>query len=217
MKPTRLLLVRHGETAWNAEHRIQGHLDVPLSAAGIWQANRLAARLAAEAAHDPIDAIVASDLSRAWLTAQPLAQRLGLAAIAEARLRERNFGMFEGHSLDEIAAQWPQEFAAWRGRDPAWSLPEGESGAEFIDRVLAALLDVAVVHAGRHVAVFVHGGVLDVVYRAARGLAWDAPREHLMLNAAINRMTAAAPPLALSIVAWGDVAHLEHSRDETLT
>ncbi|MFN3565954.1 MAG: histidine phosphatase family protein [Burkholderiaceae bacterium] len=214
MKPAAatLLLIRHGETAWNAEHRIQGSLDIPLSATGFWQAGRLAERLAAER----IDAIYASDLARAWLTAEPLAARLGLDLRADVRLRERCFGVFEGHTLDEIAARWPAEFAAWRERDPAWAMPEGESGAEFIERVNAALRDIACAWAGATVAVFAHGGVLDVAYRTARALAWDAPREHTMANAAINRIAAAAPPLRMQILGWGDVTHLSEARDETL-
>jgi probable phosphoglycerate mutase len=211
--PAKLLLIRHGETAWNAEHRIQGRLDVPLSATGIWQAGRLAERLAAER----IDAVIASDLARAWLTAGPLAERHGLAVRPEPRLRERAFGIFEGHTLEQIASRWPSEFAAWRERDPAWAIPEGESGTEFIERVNAALHDIALEWVGATVAIVAHGGVLDVAYRTARSLAWDAPREHVMANASINRVAAAASPLQLQIIDWGDVAHLSESRDETLT
>mgnify|MGYP001185913395 CR=1 FL=1 len=207
---TTLLVIRHGETAWNAEHRIQGRLDVPLSPTGIWQAGRLAQRLAAE----PIDAVIASDLARAWMTAVPLADARGLAMVAEPRLRERVFGIFEGKTLDEVAAQHPEEFAAWRARDVAWRIPGGESGLEFIARVLAAVEEIAASFAGRTVAVVTHGGVLDIIYRNARGLAWDAPREHLMLNASINRLLGRAAPLALDIVDWADVAHLDRARDE---
>lgn len=209
----RLLLIRHGETAWNAEHRIQGRLDVPLSTTGMWQTGRLAQRLADEA----IDAVVASDLARAWMTGQPLADARGLAMIAEPRLRERAFGLFEGKTLDEIAAAHPGELSAWRARDVNWRIPGGESGAEFIARVLDALHEIAATHAGRTVAVVTHGGVLDVVYRHARALAWDAPRDHLMLNASINRLRASAAPLRLEIVDWGDVGHLEDARDELAT
>ena len=207
---TTLLLIRHGETAWNAEHRIQGRLDVPLSTTGIWQARRLAERLAGEA----IDAIVSSDLARAWMTGAPLAQASGLPMRAEPRLRERVFGLFEGKTLDEIAAAHPAEFAAWRARDVDWRIPGGESGTEFIGRVMEAMQEIAAAHAGRTVAVVTHGGVLDVVYRKARDLDWDAPREHLMLNASINRLQALPGPLRLQIVDWADVAHLEQPRDE---
>jgi probable phosphoglycerate mutase len=210
---TRLLLIRHGETAWNAEGRLQGQLDVPLSQAGIWQAARLAARLAATGA-ERIDAIVSSDLARAWLTAQPLAAGLQLESLPEPRLRERHFGRFEGHTVEEIAARWPAEFAQWRERDPAWPIPDGESGQQFIDRVLAALHDITLAHPGRTVAVVAHGGVLDIAYRHARGLHWNALREHLMLNCSINRLRASVSPLQLAIDDWGDVAHLSGARDE---
>ena len=213
MTATTLLVIRHGETAWNAEHRIQGHLDIPLSTTGIRQAACLADRLAGEA----VDAVYSSELARAWLTAAPLAERLGLEIIADTRLRERSFGVFEGLTLEEIATQRPEGFERWRERDPAWAIDGGESGQQLIDRVLAAFHEIAARHRGETVAVVTHGGVLDVVYRVARGLAWDAPREHQMLNAGINRLSAAAPPLAMSVVSWGDVAHLAQARDETLT
>ncbi len=205
-----LLLIRHGETAWNAEHRIQGRLDVPLSTTGVWQTGRLTQRLADEA----IDAVISSDLARAWMTGAPLADARGLTMVPEPRLRERAFGIFEGKTLDEIAAEHPEELVAWRSRDVDWRIPGGESGAEFIDRVLVALHEIADAYAGRTVAVVTHGGVLDVVYRNARALAWDAPRDHLMLNASINRLQAQIRPLRLQIVDWADIAHLEQARDE---
>jgi probable phosphoglycerate mutase len=93
----------------------------------------------------------------------------------------------------------------------------GESGQLLIDRVLQALEDIVARHAGETVVLVTHGGVLDVIYRAARGLAWDAPREHQMLNASVNRLQAEIEPLKLTIVDWGDVAHLDQARDETLT
>jgi probable phosphoglycerate mutase len=210
---TLLLLIRHGETAWNAEHRIQGRLDVPLSTTGMWQTGRLAQRLAGEA----IDTVVSSDLARAWMTGAPLADARGLTMVPEPRLRERVFGIFEGKTLDEIAAEHPDGLAAWRARDVNWRVPGGESGAEFIARVLEALHEIVQAQAGRTVAVVTHGGVLDVVYRNARALAWDAPRDHLMLNASINRLQGQCVPLRLQIIDWADVAHLEQARDELAT
>ncbi len=210
---TKLLLIRHGETAWNAEHRIQGQLDIPLSPLGILQAARLAECLA----NEPIEAVYSSGQSRAWLTAAPLAARLGLEVIAEPRLRERSFGIFEGLTLDEIAARYPAEFTKWRERDPQWRPEGGECGQQLIDRVMSAVTEIGARHTNQTVALVSHGGVLDVVYRAARVLQWHAPREHQMLNAAVNRLTASASdsaPLALSIDLWGDVAHLQEAADE---
>jgi len=207
---TQLLLIRHGETAWNAEHRVQGQLDIPLSPLGVLQSARLAECLA----NEPIDAVYSSGQSRAWLTAAPLAARLGLEVIAEPRLRERSFGIFEGLTLDEIAERYPPEFKKWRERNPAWRPDGGESGQQLIDRVLSAVSDIGTKHPSQTVVLVSHGGVLDVLYRAARLLEWHAPREHQMLNAAVNRLTTSATPLLLSIERWGDVAHLQESRDE---
>jgi probable phosphoglycerate mutase len=209
---TTLLLIRHGETAWNAEHRIQGRLDVPLSMPGVWQSGRLAERLGSET----IDAVISSDLARAWMTGVPLADARGLPMVPEPRLRERVFGIFEGKTLDEIAAAHPQEFAAWRARDVDWRMPGGESGTEFIGRVLDAMHEIAATYDGKTIAVITHGGVLDVVYRNARALAWDAPREHLMLNASINRVHVRTGPLRLQIADWADVGHLADAQDETV-
>ena len=132
---TKLVLIRHGETAWNAEHRIQGRLDIPLSPRGMLQSARLAECLA----NEPIEAVYSSGQSRAWLTAAPLAARLGLQIIAEPRLRERCFGIFEGLTLEEIAERHPAEFVKWRERDPEWRPDGGESGQQLIDRVMLAM------------------------------------------------------------------------------
>lgn len=210
---TKLLLIRHGETAWNAEHRIQGQLDIPLSPLGMLQSARLAECLA----NEPIEAVYSSRQSRAWLTAAPVAARLGLQVVSEPRIRERSFGIFEGLTLDEIAACYPAEFSKWRERDPAWRPEGGESGRQLIDRVMSAVTELSARHKNQTVVLVSHGGVLDVVYRAARLLQWHAPREHQMLNAAVNRLTALvseSAPISLSIDLWGDIEHLQESRDE---
>ena len=112
----------------------------------------------------------------------------------------------------------PAEFIEWRERDPAWRPEGGESGQQLIDRVMAAVTEIGARHTGQTVVLVSHGGVLDVVYRAARVLQWHAPREHQMLNAAVNRLTASALSDVGSDGAfdrpWGDVAHLQESRDE---
>jgi probable phosphoglycerate mutase len=211
---TELLLIRHGETAWNAEGRIQGQLDIPLSPTGMWQAGRLAERFAAEAAAGadgngvPVAAIYSSGLARAWFTAQPVATKLGVEVRPEPRFVERSFGVFEGHTLEEVSKKWPEDFARWRARDPDVAMPDGESANQVIARVLDGLKELTMAHHGARIAVFTHGGVLDVAYRTAVGLAWDAPRQHVMLNASINRVSSAAPPLKLAILDWGDIDHL---------
>ncbi len=117
---TRLLVIRHGETAWNTEGRIQGHIDIPLNDKGRWQADRLATALIDE----EVDAIYSSDLERARDTAQAVASALKQPLQLHTGLRERHFGRLEGHTQVEVAAQWPEEGRRWRERDPSYG-PEG--------------------------------------------------------------------------------------------
>ncbi|KAB2875115.1 MAG: histidine phosphatase family protein, partial [Burkholderiaceae bacterium] len=107
---TRIIAIRHGQTAWNAEQRMQGQLDTVLDAKGRWQAQQLAQALA----HEAVDAIVASDLSRALATAAPLADARGLRVQREPGLRERCFGVFEGFTYADIERHWPDDVARWR-------------------------------------------------------------------------------------------------------
>ena len=109
---TRVVAVRHGETVWNAEMRMQGQLDTALSARGRWQARRAAEALADEG----IEAIFASDLARAFDTAQAISAVVGLPITRDSGLRERGFGVFQGHLYAEIDARWPAEAARWRIR-----------------------------------------------------------------------------------------------------
>ncbi|MEZ5607726.1 MAG: histidine phosphatase family protein [Burkholderiaceae bacterium] len=216
MQWTRLLLVRHGETAWNADGRLQGHLDIPLNEVGRTQARRLAAALAQE--REPIDLICSSDLARALQTAQAAAETTGAPLMAVPALRERRFGAFEGRTFAAIAAELPQEAERWRRRDPHWAPPGGgESLLQFKERITQAVCALATQNMGKHVAVFTHGGVLDVLYRAATGLGLQDARTWELGNAAINRLLW-TPDSGLTLVGWADRLHLEDdTRDERFT
>ena len=121
MEATRLIAVRHGETDWNADTRIQGHIDIPLNETGLWQAARAGEALADEA----VGAIYASDLQRAWQTAQAIAaaQPRPVQVVADPRLRERAFGSFEGRTFAAIEAETPEDARRWRQRDPTSRRP----------------------------------------------------------------------------------------------
>jgi probable phosphoglycerate mutase len=199
---TRLILIRHGETPWNRETRIQGHTDIPLSELGLAQADLLAQALADE----PLAAIYASDLSRARQTAETVARLQGLAVRLDAGLRERAFGRFEGLSWDEITQRYPEDAARWRRREPDFAVGGGESLSLFSARCRAAVSRIASVHAGQSVAIVAHGGVLDCLYRAATGVALDAPRSWQLGNAAINRLLAVGG--GFTLVGWNDDHHL---------
>lgn len=199
---TRLVLIRHGETAWNRATRIQGHTDIPLSELGLSQAQRLAHALADE----PLAAIYASDLSRARQTAEALAQAHGMAVQLDAGLRERAFGRFEGLSWDEINQGYPEDAARWRRREPDFAVGGGESLIEFSARCLTAVGRAAAAHPGDSIAIVAHGGVLDCLYRAATRAALDAPRSWQLGNAAINRLLATSE--GFTLVGWNDDRHL---------
>jgi probable phosphoglycerate mutase len=203
LNATRLIVVRHGETAWNVDTRIQGQLDIGLNDIGQRQARQVAGALADQ----PIDAIYASDLSRAWDTALGIGRASGVKVVAQTGLRERAFGHFEGRTFAEIEARLPEEARLWRTRDPAFAPPQGgESLIDFRARVVGVAGELAARHPDGLVVLVAHGGVLDILYRAATGQELQAPRTWFLGNAAINRLL--WTPQGFSLVGWGDVAHL---------
>ena len=211
-EPTRIVAIRHGETAWNVDTRIQGHLDIPLSATGRWQAERLAEALRDE----PIKAIYASDLTRAWETAQYIARMHAIALTKEEGLRERHFGDFEGKTFAEIEAALPEQSLRWRKRDPHFAPNGGETLVDLRSRVLEAASRLAAQHPGEQIALVGHGGVMDVLYRAAARLDIQAARTWELGNAAINRLLWS--PEGFTLVGWADTQHLAKGvLDETTT
>jgi probable phosphoglycerate mutase len=217
---TQIIFIRHGETDWNRNLRIQGHIDIPLAQSGVEQAQRLGARFA-DAARDGLrlDAIVSSDLARAWQTAQPVADALGLAISPAPGLRERLFGRFQGLDSDGIAAQFPHEFAQWKTHNPEFVPPDGESHVEFYHRVLHALEPLIDAYPDGRIACVTHGGVLDCVYRFANGIALEVRRDWPLLNASVNVVDFDSDGYVTqaNIVSWADVTHLDgESSDDGL-
>ena len=199
---TELILIRHGETEFNREGRFQGWIDAPLNEHGRRQAERLAGQLA----HERVDALHCSDLLRARQTAAPAAAALGLAAQPDARLREQGFGVLEGLTFPEARERQPEALAIWARHEADAAAPGGESVRAFHDRVVGALRDIAARHAVGRIAVVTHGGVLDMVWRAAHGLPLDGPRACPIPNTGLNRVAVDAERLAIS--GWGEDAHL---------
>ena len=200
---TRVLAIRHGETAWNVDTRIQGQLDIPLNETGRWQAHRLALAVADEG----IDAVYSSDLLRAWQTAQAVGRGCGRAVVADTGLRERGFGVFEGLTFAEIAVRWPEQSGRWRRRDPTFGADGGEVLNDFYARCVATATRLASAHPGQTIALVAHGGVMDCLYRAASHLALDAPRSWELGNASINRLL--YTPEGFTLIGWSDTYHLE--------
>jgi len=199
---TRLIAVRHGETAWNTQSRIQGHTDIPLNETGLWQAERVGQAVAQEAVH----AIYSSDLQRARLTALAIGRSAGLSVQLEEGLRERHFGELEGLTHEEIHARWPDQARRWKQRDPSYGPLGGETLRDFHARCVGQLTRLAQRHLGQTIVVVAHGGVLDCFYRAANGIDLEAPRSWTIGNATINRLLYS--PEGLTMVGWADDGHL---------
>jgi probable phosphoglycerate mutase len=208
---TRILAIRHGETAWNVDTRIQGQLDVPLNDTGRWQAQRLAHALA----HEAIDAIYASDLLRAHETAQAVARRGAQRIVPERGLRERSFGEFEGFTWKEIEQRWPDESARWRQRDLDFAPAGGETLRQFYARSVATATRIAAAHLGETIALVAHGGVMDCLYRAAARIDLEAPRSWQLGNASINRLL--YTPQGFTLVGWSDTLHLDAGPHDEFT
>lgn len=201
---TRLLVIRHGETAWNAERRIQGHTDIALNERGQQQALLLATALA----DSPIDAIYSSDLQRARQTAEAIAAPHAAPVYTTAELRERHFGHIEGKTFADFEQQHPDDALHWRKRTPDWAPPGGgESLVMLRDRIVRQVNAIASQHNGQHVAIVSHGGVLDVLYRAAARLGLQAARTWYLPNCAINRLL--WTPDGLTLIGWGDTRHMD--------
>jgi broad specificity phosphatase PhoE len=165
------VLIRHGQSTWNRDHRIQGQLDPPLSDEGRRQAEMVGRRLAGRA----FAALYASDLKRAFETAEVIGSAVGLNADPERSLREIFLGDWEGLRTEEIAERFPEAWARWV-EEPDWDVVPGGEGAEMFDaRIGAALDDIFRRHPLGDVLVVTHGGVIQValhriVGRPSRGL-----------------------------------------------
>jgi broad specificity phosphatase PhoE len=174
---TTLILVRHGETDWNAQLRWQGNSDTQLNDAGREQARRLADELGR------VDALYSSDLARARETAEILAGTIGLQVRFDPRLRERGFGAWEGLTADEIESAFPEEQRRWRAGIGAGA-HDAEPFETFAARVGSFIEDVGRLHVDEEVLVVAHGGTIRVVHALAAGL--DYVRDHRSIPAVAN-------------------------------
>lgn len=207
---TELLIIRHGQTAWNKMKRLQGHSDIPLNEKGILQAVALGEALK----HETLDAIFSSDMQRARKTAEEIARWHDLPVKIDQNLRERCYGAFEGLSPEEIEQRYPESHAAWHAADPDHVFPPGERIAEsprqFFHRAIGALMRCAEQHPGQKIAVVAHFGIVESAYRKANGIQFGERSRMPVLNTGINRF--AIEEGELRMIAWGEAAHLEPLR-----
>lgn len=198
-----ILLIRHGETDWNREKRLQGYIDIGLNSIGIEQANLLAKVLANESIH----AAYASDLSRAFDTAKTIANHHQLEVQQDALLRERCYGEIQGKTYKEIELTHPENYQAWVTRDANFQPKDGESLQQFYDRVVLGVKQIAKRHLGQTILIVAHGGVLDCIYRDAAKIDLSEKRKIELLNTSLNRLVFDGENF--EIISWGDTSHLQ--------
>lgn len=203
-----LCLVRHGETDWNNERRLQGQLDIGLNVTGLRQARAVQRALAGMR----FAVAYSSPLARAWATAEIACAGLDLAVSPAPTLRERHYGVYQGLTAAEAAERHPQVHRRHERRDPYFDYHGGETLIDFAARVMDGLGELASRHRGQTILGFTHGGVLDIVYRAAIGAGLEGTRDFPIPNAGLNWLEYADG--AWRIVRWADARHLGQSLDE---
>jgi alpha-ribazole phosphatase/probable phosphoglycerate mutase len=164
---TKIYLIRHGETEGADSRRYKGHIDVPLSDNGIRQVERLSAFLSAKVqkckSAEGMSAVHCSSLGRAVKSAEIIAEPFGLEPVVHEGLKERNFGVWEGMSFDEISERWPGAFKSWAEDPLKFSPMEGESTLEARDRVMPVFHEIAGEHKDQNIAIVCHGGITRII------------------------------------------------------
>ena len=182
-----ILIIRHGQTDWNAVKRLQGHSDIPLNETGLGQAQLLGRALGGE----KFAAIISSDLLRALQTAEEIARWHGLPVLVDRSFRERSYGAFEGLIHDEIRFHFPGSYPAWLAVDPDHVLPGGPRPSETIrslhERATRAICGLGRRYAGKKIALVTHYGIVKSAYRAAKKISLEERIKITVKNASVNR------------------------------
>ena len=200
---TELILIRHGETEWNATGRIQGHREVSLNDRGQKQAQAVADRLKNES----FNALYSSDLKRTLQTAEAISQCTGHTIQTDSRLREWDLGILAGLTCADAETQHPKAYAIYHNSRVDDPVPEGESIRNRATRITTCIEEIASNHKDERIVVITHGGPLGDCYRQAVGLSIDQPLDVELYNAGLNTFAIAGSNWTLKT--WGDIAHLE--------
>lgn len=179
---TRIILVRHGETTWNAEGRYQGQIDTPLSERGWEQGRKVAAALSTI----KLDAVYATPLSRSFETAKLCATHHELPVVIREKLTEINHGEWEGLLADEVKIKWPNELENWRTTVIDVQMPGGENIVEVRDRSMYALEEIVQMHPGQNVLIVAHDAVNKAILCTLLGADlshfWEVKQDNCCIN-----------------------------------
>lgn len=200
---TEIIIIRHGETEWNKTGRFQGHSDVPLSAEGRAQAAALGKNLVV----DHVDAIYASDLTRAMETAAPLAQRFGLEVISDPLLRELNFGSWEGRNFNDVNAENPDAMKTFYNDPERVNIPDSEPFPEFQRRVAGRVREIVAQERGKRIVIVSHGASIRILFADILSMPIRSIWHVSQLNTAVNKICFEDDGFAV-VTLMNDTSHL---------
>ena len=200
---TEIIIIRHGETEWNKTGRFQGHSDVPLSAEGRAQAEALGRNLAV----DHVDAIYASDLTRAMETAAPLAARFGLPVISDPQLRELNFGAWEGRNFNDVNAENPNAMKNFYTDPERANIPESEPFPEFQRRIAGRVREIVARERGKRIVIVSHGASIRILLADILSMPIRSIWHLSQLNTAVNKIRFEDDGFAV-VTLMNDTSHL---------
>ena len=210
MKETEIILIRHGETEWNSQLRMQGHSNSALSAVGRGQIQALGEWMKKVSfAH-----IYSSDSLRARQTAEAITQYSGDTLQFDQRIREKNLGVFEGLTSIEAREQFPEIYRLFKTGGANYVIDEGESTQQVLDRALEFIEEIRLRHPEQRVVMVTHGGVVRVLMKHTLGLSLDAPTSFLIKNTGIFRLVWNEKWLVSQMDV---VSHLEKLNDSALS
>jgi probable phosphoglycerate mutase len=199
---TKVTMIRHGETEWNVAMRLQGNQDSNLTSLGIKQVELVAEALSSK----PFDIHISSDQGRAVKTAEIINEHHHLKIVLNENLRERNFGIMEGLTREEIAEKYPEVHESYIKRKSEFQVPQGESLIQLYSRVTNELKRIVSLHESKKILIITHGGVLDCTMRMVFSYSLDNPRNFSIYNAAINTFSVKDGKWNLN--EWGNIDHL---------
>ena len=202
MKETEIILIRHGETEWNSQQRMQGHSNSDLSSLGQAQIQALGQWMK----NVPFDHIYSSDSLRAKQTAEAITQFSGHELQFDQRLREKNLGVFEGLTSEEARERHPEVFRLFKTAGSKYVIDEGESTQQLQDRALEIVNEIRIKHPEERVLLVTHGGFIRVVMKHSLGLSLETPTRFLIRNTGVFRLVWEDKWLVSQM---GGVSHLE--------
>lgn len=205
MSKTHFWLIRHGETDWNVEQRLQGWRDIALNERGKQQAQSI--RVFLDTKNITFDAVLSSDLQRAVQTAEIIFSGLQTPLIKDSQLRERNYGIYEGEPWKKMLQLVDHPAPEINLRDPDLLIPNGETLTVFHERIVQGFNRIATERPNQHLAVIAHGGVIDMVWRQLQGLDLTTLSPMQILNASLNHFSIDSQHQWQEI-AWGQIDHL---------